>query len=445
MSTRQLEHSPQRLDSIVEDLQACLTQGDEERTSFSHALPSPIRLDARSIDELAERLSTCLQTAIAVQLAPLSDDLPGQLTSLVQASIATPAPVSPFTVADFVRELEKHEGRSMASMAARLTAGLQSTMANELAALTGDLPARIAAAVAAAVPNTAIVDQSTLLPSDREQSLDHELLDVLRSEVADLRSLLAAKEIDALMVDELRAELARVRMSTSIGEIPIGSNPEDYDEVLREQLEHASYQIIELRTKNEDLAEQISQLQINTAPHGPTPHLGHEGLSWEERKRLLLQQLDAEVLQDDGPDSENRRLEISEILRTTTAELARRDREIDELRSLLQQQSHAREGIAIGAAAVAQLIESDELVQEEREKLRVLQRSWDEKLRQAEIDLSMERARLARERLHLEELKQQVEQDALSATAATQEAPNSKTADARTRKWLGRLGLKDEL
>lgn len=588
MSKRQLEQLRQTLDSIVEDL--CIREKavDEEHTQLQarleelgvrqmrvesledalcvhQATESDLvgkleqlvgkldeRLDqqpkwlaselqqfeGRTLGTLTERLTASLQTAISVQLAPLSDDLPDRLSTAIQTALPT-ATGAALSLPELVRELEKFETRSMASLAARMTAGLQAAMATQLSALTDDLPSKIVAAVTAAIPSavagsasgatsgtaagttaaaadTARADartaqlaeelarmkatlaeteallaealdqharsqagsgdlelsrelagaqadcvrlsselaearaeltQATAAGSDgRDRELNHELVEALRSEVADLRSLLAAKEHDAHLVEELRAEIAALRSAASSD---AGEAAAAGDEFLREQLERASCQIVELRTANEELCERVAQLQVNTAPHGPMPHLGQEGLSWEERKRLLLQQLDAEQSQEDSPESQAKRVEVEEILRTTDAELDRRDREIAELRSLLQQQSDAREGMAVGAAAVAQLIESDELVQQEREKLRTIQRSWDEKLRQAEIELSMERAKLARERLHLEEQKQQLEQElqlasAAAAAAREPDAIGAKPGDARNRKWLSRLGLKDE-
>ena len=499
------------------------------------AWPEQKCVDPRMLGPLSERLAASLQTAIAVQLAPLSDELPDRLLAAVQSAEANRTATSNLTLPDLMREFEKFESRSLASLAARMTAGLQTAVANQLAALTDHLPDKIATAVAAVIPSAAhatangaamtdrdadaansttdpagelrsaqLADElkrvkATLaeteallaeaLDSDlrsssnaaaaadareklasaqadcirlaselekarleltqagsgsmtREHQLDHELVEALRSEVSDLRSLLAAKEHSAVLVEELRAEVSVLRATRQAAD-GTDANVAAADSMLREQLERATLQVVELRTQNEELAEQVAQLQASASSNSPAPSRGQEGLSWEERKRLLLQQLDAEQ-SDDSPDAQTKRSEVTEILRTTEAELTRRDREIAELRSLLAQQADAREGMAVGAAAVAQLIESDELVQQEREKLRTIQRSWDEKLRQAEIELSMERAKLARERLQLEEQKQQLEQELQTVTAAIQSEPNAKPADVRGHKWLSRLGLKDE-
>jgi xylose isomerase len=188
------------------------------------------------------------------------------------------------------------------------------------------------------------------------------------------------------------------------------------------------------------------------------PNLVYEGLSWEDRKRLLLQQLDTD--ESEFPEqAQAKRLEIQDVLRATEIELERREREITELRSLLEQQAQARQGIAVGAAAVAELVESNELVQQERERLRAIQHDWEDKLRQGEIDLSMERARLARERLqlekqkqHIEQLKQQLDRQKSRLEAATLEnrEPSTKLGsasnpDSSSLHWLCRLGRKDKL
>ena len=97
------------------------------------------------------------------------------------------------------------------------------------------------------------------------------------------------------------------------------------------------------------------------------------------------------------------RLKVEEIVRTTDQLVARRDQEIADLKHLLHNQSCNLESVAVGAAAVGQLLDQDAVVREERENLKRLQDEWREKLREAEIDISVQRAKLARERAELEE------------------------------------------
>lgn len=441
------------------------------------------RVQSRSVQSLVEQLTISLQTAIAIQLAPLTDELPERLTN----ALANSAPASPLSTPELAKELEKFESRSMASLAARMTAGLQTALASQWDSLTDSLPEKLAGILANSATATASSDsraaelakenqtriaaltaelektKSSLAETEAllSEAIEHphvpdavpteiksssnsedELIDALRVEVADLRKLLAAKEHDSLLLEELREEVSRLR-GHSDNQSDSGENDHREEVELRERLEMATCEIIDLRSQNEELNERVSRLQINTAAHGHMPHLGQEGMSWEERKKLLLAQLNAE---QDGGEPEvttAKRIEIDEVLRATETELARRDREIAELRSLVEQQSDARQGVAVGAAAVAQLIESDELVQEEREKLRNMQKTWEEKFRQSEIDLSMERAKLARERLQLAEQKQDLEA-AIHAAAHNAIVDPKDKSDPKARKWLSRLGLKEE-
>ena len=127
-------------------------------------------------------------------------------------------------------------------------------------------------------------------------------------------------------------------------------------------------------------------------------------------------------------------------LKRRDAELSRRDDEIRELRCLLQQQSETREcGVAIGAAAIAQMIDADELVQEERQRLQLLQAEWEEKFRQGEIEASLERAKLSRERQQLAvkqtELEEQLEH------LRRESRQDQEVGSASSRRWLVKLGL----
>jgi hypothetical protein len=93
------------------------------------------------------------------------------------------------------------------------------------------------------------------------------------------------------------------------------------------------------------------------------------------------------------------------------------------------------------AAAVGQLLDEDTVVQQQREALQRLQEQWTDKLRQAEIDISRERAQLARQRVELEEKNRVME---TRRTAAEGEATGGAAAGPSGRgRWLARLELKD--
>lgn len=208
---------------------------------------------------------------------------------------------------------------------------------------------------------------------------------------------------------------------------------------LKSQLQTLEQQLEDLHVQNSDLAAQVAKQQVISS--GTSPHLSfqQESLSWEERKKLIMQQLEDESgTSFDVPsdDQVERHLEIEQLLLTTQTEIDKRDREIAELTAIVEQQSDTRQGVAIGAAAFAQAFDNDDIIQQERAKLKEIQREWEEKLRQAEVDVSLERAKLARERLQLEQELQNTEREK-SAEAQTPDK-------AKKRKWLEHLGLRDE-
>lgn len=149
---------------------------------------------------------------------------------------------------------------------------------------------------------------------------------------------------------------------------------------------------------------------------------------------MILLQLEDEQI-DDDPVAQADRIEIQSIIATTQSEIDRRDSEIEELREIIQMQADARDGVAIGAAGLAQMIDSDAIIVQEREKLKLLQQEWEGKLRQAEIDLSMERARLARERVL-------VEQERANTISGLNE--NENDLGKKERRWLKMLGLGED-
>ena len=208
--------------------------------------------------------------------------------------------------------------------------------------------------------------------------------------------------------------------------------------------------IRELRKKNDELEERIAQLQVIAAtassspPARPTSVPASSSLSWELQKERLLASLESEgELADEHRADEH--LKISEVVRMTDEAMRDKDREIEEMRTILQDQSAKVNDVtmandmAIGAAALGQLVDSDPLINEQREHLQKMQEHWEEMLRQAEIELSMERAKLARDRAEIDEklrvIQQQPHQEG--------EAPPSVSDKPAHSRWLSRLGLID--
>ena len=89
-----------------------------------------------------------------------------------------------------------------------------------------------------------------------------------------------------------------------------------------------------------------------------------------------------------------------------------------------------------------QAVDEDELVKQERGKLNALQEQMREKLRAAEVDISLERAKLAREKSTLEEKLADLE-GAIEKRIAQIQAENGGELPKQRRKrnWRSRLGL----
>ena len=203
--------------------------------------------------------------------------------------------------------------------------------------------------------------------------------------------------------------------------------------ILREQLIESRHETVEVRSQYNELSIRLAQYQA------PTSH-SSESFSWEERKLAWLRQLEHET-QVENNVSPSGVLEIEKVIEQTDQEVLRRDKEIADLKSLLQEQSVASNGMAVGAAAIAQIIEADDLIIEERQRLKQLQEDWEQKQRQGEIEMSLERAKLARERLELQERMRSLEAMHANQVMDEKGAPSPGKSKGN---WLARLGLRDE-
>lgn len=252
--------------------------------------------------------------------------------------------------------------------------------------------------------------------------------------------------------EETTEELRQAREQIAVLQTQI----EDQQEQLAtDQTESSDEAFSELQGQLSDALEQIDLLkqenlrlveaEHSMPPGGNRPHVSfsQESLSWEERKKLILEQLEY----DDAPttaETEATKVEVEEILAATQAEIDRRDRDIQELQTVIEQQSDTKQGVAIGAAAIAQMFDEDSLVVEEREKLKTLQGEWEDKVRQAEIDISMERAKLARQRSEVETKVAELEAQLAKHGGTLPPAATVEPGGGRTRKWLEHLGLKED-
>lgn len=158
-----------------------------------------------------------------------------------------------------------------------------------------------------------------------------------------------------------------------------------------QQLEDEHEKRCRLEAENRLLAEEIAKqkarlLELETAV---TPDA--EQLTWEERKQLILRQLEREDL------DEAQRTEWIDVVAEAERVIADRDRQIVELRDLLRCRSQAsvlpENQVAMGAAGIAAMLDSNEIIQDERESLQALQDEWISKIADAEAETTLENVR----------------------------------------------------
>ena len=234
---------------------------------------------------------------------------------------------------------------------------------------------------------------------------------------------------------DLEARLADADVILHSSATDGGNTPSPHEDIQR-RYELALDDLRELKARNAELQQQVERTRTSGGSGGDSGKPKRAGLDWEAEKRRIIAALESDF---DDADFEDRtaRLKIEEVVRTTDQAIAEKDREIAELRGLMETQGRDLVLATGNTAEVGQAIDLDEVVREERVKLQQLQEEYRGKLRQAEVELSLDRAKLARQRSELEEQRRAKEPQAESPRSATLAIPSRG-------KWLSRLGLADE-
>ncbi|MEN6449997.1 MAG: hypothetical protein ABFC96_05870, partial [Thermoguttaceae bacterium] len=161
-------------------------------------------------------------------------------------------------------------------------------------------------------------------------------------------------------------------------------------------------------------------------------------LDWEAEKRRILAALESDGQPCDRPQRVER-AKIEDVLHTTERIIAEKDRRIAELTQRLAELGGDGPCDADRQTVIERLLDADALVQQERQRLAQLQEEWRDKLRQGEIDLSLQRAKLARERAELEE-RIRLAECAIAGGPVTS-TPADRQKRSSHGRWLARLGL----
>ncbi|MEX2091558.1 MAG: hypothetical protein WD971_02720, partial [Pirellulales bacterium] len=271
-----------------------------------------------------------------------------------------------------------------------------------------------------------------------QQKFDLALEDMqrFRARVAELEQELASRpapdDTDSVELVHLRAE--RDALAERITELEQKSTaPEDSDAAqeradLQRRFELAVEDVRDLKKRNAQL-----EVQRAASPKSAVPESSAGLGSWEATKKQMLADLEGEG-GDVDDDRQQERATIENTIRITDDALSHKDREIAELKSRLA------EGVSTAQdedAAVHLLVDADEVIAKHRVRIAQLEKETQDKLRAAELELSVERARITRDTAHLTELKAEI--DAQRASGETHSGPGG--AQHPKRRWLTKLGL----
>jgi DNA repair exonuclease SbcCD ATPase subunit len=230
--------------------------------------------------------------------------------------------------------------------------------------------------------------------------------------------------------EEREALLAEIEELRSHPMVPAADDQALAD--LQRRFEMAVEDVRELRAEKERLEEQLAKRPQAAVSSGS----GGGEQKWEELKRKLLLSLEEES----GDLSEDRREErasIEHTIRITDDVVASKDREIHELRHKLETaEEHASTSQA--NHSMQEAVDSDEVVLEQRARLAAIEEELTDKLRKAELEMSIERAKIAREQTELAEWR--IELEALRDSIPKKQAGGSTSSGGKGR-WFSKLGL----
>ncbi len=312
--------------------------------------------------------------------------------------------------------------------------------------------------VEVSAPNEELLGQLDLANARREQ-LEREL-EEMESEAQSQQAMIQASMAQMRTDNEgMHEELTALRQQLHDHENELQSRPPQDDEMSQVQgaiaacltddrdydgmerdLDEVKRQVVELTVENASLRTRVLKVAEDTQQ-------SQDGaFDWEQQKRRMMEMLESENDEADEQEQEVR-ISIESTIQITDQIVAEKDREIAELKALLHERPQMDEdtsGLVLGANAVAEIFDRDELIVQERENLALLQKEWREKISQAEIDLAVERAKLARQHAELEEIRQSTGMINVAEKkgAFRQDAEPAKGKGGRGR-WLERLGLND--
>jgi chromosome segregation ATPase len=259
----------------------------------------------------------------------------------------------------------------------------------------------------------------------------------LKRENAELQEELARRpevaETESPELVSLRVE--RDALAARIAELesaPASTVDEDSEQCfadLQRRFELAVDDLRHLKQENAQLQDKLAHAPQAGHTSGPT---SNQAMDWQSQKARLLAALESEDVEEQTIERRKELVTIEGTVSITDRVVAEKDREIAELRGQLADRAFE----VVEKPVEADFLDKDELIAAERAKLATLQKEWRDKLRTAELEMSVQRATLARKEAEIEQ-KLQAMQEAQSNPAVS--------VDGKPRRrWLSALGLRED-
>jgi chromosome segregation ATPase len=275
-----------------------------------------------------------------------------------------------------------------------------------------------------------------------QQKFELALEDVqrLRERVAELEHDLArrpeADQADSAELVALRAE--RDELAQRVEELEqrpatrVDPDSEQQLADLQRRFELAVEDVRDLKTKNARLESQLSAAGGSRANHDDAG-----AMDWESQKRRMLAALEGDD-RDDDTASREERMTIQGTIDITDAVVAEKDRQIAALTAQLDAaQQNPAEVDEAHNRIISDLLDNDAVIAEHRQRIQQLERDMQEKLRAAELEISVERAKMARQKVELEDLRTDLE----SQRQAYEASGGALAPGVPRRRWLSKLGI----
>jgi hypothetical protein len=379
-------------------------------------------LQSELIELKAERESLAAELAqVRSELAARAESASTEVTWLEKEREAAEQSRNQLA-ADFEELLKQHDA-TMDALTAAKAQGEQSAAAlqeseEQLETLTSSMDDELAQTRKKF--ELALADAQKLKRENAE--LQEEL--ARRPEVAETES----PELVSLRVecDALAARVAELEAA------PVPTADEDGEQRfadLQRRFELAVEDLRHLKQENAQLQDKLAH-----ASQAPTANAkSGQAMDWQSQKARLLAALESEDADEtSGPERRQELVTIEGTISITDQVVADKDREIARLREQLAE----RPTEVIEKAPEVELLDKDEIIAAERAKLEALQKEWHDKLRSAELEMSVQRAALARKEAEIEQKLQEMQH----AQADPAVGPDGKPR----RRWLSALGLRED-